>query len=254
MSPLVHLVADRGGGDLGFADAIQRLAMALPDAIVQHTGVARFDTIAAGFCVAELALGDGPPGRIVVHDVGPPRHQARDARYCAGLTPEGVLVIGADAGWSWSFVMDGLHGVYCLDVPAAGSRDLLPAAVRHATAHHPHALHGVKPRSSVPPVPSRAVAYADGLGNLKTTIMRLPAPVGGRVGVRIGGVSATAVVAARADAVPEGELALAPGSSGWRTRDGGRRRFLELLVGGGSAADRFGRPATGSRIAIRRRA
>ncbi len=52
--------------------------------------------------------------------------------------------------------------------------------------------------------------------------------------------------------VAEGELALAPGSSGWPLRDGGERRFLELFLRGGSAAARLGRPPTGTPVVVLR--
>ncbi len=61
MSRLIHLVADYGAGDLAFAEVVQRLALALPGAVVHPTPVRAFDTLAAGFVVAQLALTDGPP-------------------------------------------------------------------------------------------------------------------------------------------------------------------------------------------------
>ena len=69
MSRLLQLVADYGPGDLAFAELLQCLALVLPDAEVRATRVPPGDTLAAGFCVARLALGDGPADRLVVHDV-----------------------------------------------------------------------------------------------------------------------------------------------------------------------------------------
>ena len=62
---LVHLVADYGLGDLAFAEAAQRLVQHLPDAQLVLTSVPAFDTLSAGFCIAQLALSDGPVDRIV---------------------------------------------------------------------------------------------------------------------------------------------------------------------------------------------
>ena len=56
---LVQLVADYGEGELMFAEVVQRLLAGLPDATVRLTTVGPSDTIAAGFCVAQLALTDG---------------------------------------------------------------------------------------------------------------------------------------------------------------------------------------------------
>ena len=56
---LVHIVADYGQGDLAFAEVVQRLKLHLPDAEPVLTPVPPFCTLAAGFCIAQLAtIGD----------------------------------------------------------------------------------------------------------------------------------------------------------------------------------------------------
>jgi len=253
---LVQLVADHGGGDLAFAEVVQRVRIGVPDAVVHLTSVAPCDTIAAGFCVALLALTDGPPDRIVVHDVtGVRREPGGQERFCIARTRGGVLVVGPNAGWSWSFAVDGLRGLCHVDVARDTSpyraRDLLPRAIAHVAAGHPHAVCDDIPRSQIPPIPPSAVAYIDGSGIITTTIAEPPAAPGERVVVGIGAVSATAVVAGDATAIAPGRLALAPGSFGWCCPDGRRRRFLALVVGGGSAAERFAFPSTGEAVAVR---
>ncbi len=64
----------------------------------------------------------------------------------------------------------------------------------------------------------------------------------------MGEVSATAIVTDDTFAVADGELALAAGSSGWTAGDGCRRRFFELFLRGGSAAQRFADPVPGTAI------
>ena len=54
---LIQLVADYGPGQLAFAETVQRLALAAPEAQVCGTVVAPGDTLAGGLCVAALALG-----------------------------------------------------------------------------------------------------------------------------------------------------------------------------------------------------
>ena len=77
---LVHVVADYGAaGDLAFAEVAQRLTAQLPGAMVVPTPVGPFDTLAAGFVIAQLALNDGPAERLVFHNVAP-RRDERDAR------------------------------------------------------------------------------------------------------------------------------------------------------------------------------
>lgn len=233
MTRLVQLVADHGPCDLAYAELAQRLALAVPDAVVHLTRVAPGDTLATGFCVAELALAEGPSDRIVAHDAG-------GGRMCGGRTRDGAWIVGADAGWSWSFVIDELSGLCRLDAST------LPLAIVHVAKGHPHAVGDPVPRESVPPVPQRVVAYIDSAGNVKTTIAQPPAPAGTRINVRIGGASAQVLVAG-AEAIRHGELALSAGS-GWPSRRGGRRCFFELVVSGGSASDRFADPAPGAEV------
>jgi hypothetical protein len=248
MRRLVQVVADYGPGELAFAELLQRLAVAVPDGVVNATVVDPGDTLAAGLCVAQLALADGPPGWIVVHDVG------AGQRLLLGVSRRGALIVGPDAGWSWSFVVDELRDLFFLDVPGRPTgrpaRDLVPLGVRHAVTRHPHAVSASVPRNCVPALPACAIAWIHRSGDLETTLSRPPAAVGERVRVDIGEARATAIVADDRLAVPEGELALAPGSLGWPTRDGDRRRLLGLGVRGGSAAERFDNPPAGAPVLL----
>jgi hypothetical protein len=247
MRRLIQLIADAGPGELAFAELLQRIAVVAPDAMVNPTIVDAGDTLGAGLCVAQLALTDGPPGWMVVHYVG------EGERLCLGRSRAGALLVGPDAGWSWSFVVDELRELYYLDVSARGARvpacELVPRAVRHVLAGHPHAVADTVPRDRVPSLPC-AVALVDGAGNLKTTLSRAPIASGERLRVDIGNASDTALMADDRIAVPEGELALAPCALGWSTHRGGRLRLLELRVSGGSAAERFDNPSAGTPIAL----
>jgi hypothetical protein len=257
---LVHLVADYGVGDLAFAEVSQRIVRALPPAWVHAIPVAPFDTLAAGFCVAQLALTEGPSDRLVIHNVAPrrdqpgPRPANEGERFCAGRTEGGVLVVGPNSGFSFSFCAAELQTLRYLALPASGSqfrsRDLLPGALPALIAGDADAIGEEVPRERVPEPPGSAIAYVDGYGNLKTTVEEAPAPPGARVLVRIGQVSATAIVGDGTFAVAEGELALAPGSSGWRSRAGRQRAFYELFLRGGNAADRFANPGSGTPVLI----
>jgi hypothetical protein len=257
---LLHIVADYGpAGDLAFAEVAQRLLAAVPEASVVATPVAPFDTLAAGFVIAQLALNEGPAPRVVFHNVAPRRDEpdAREAnegeRFTVGEGAGGVLVVGPNAGHSLAFVRDEL-ALAALDVPAAGSqfrsRDILPAAVGRLVRGERDLVGAPLPSGSVPEVPPGVVAYTDGYGNLKTTLEALPAANGDRVLVRAGHAATTAIVSDGTFSVAEGEVSLAPGSSGWSLGGGGERRFLELFLRGGSAAERLGHPPTGTPVVV----
>ena len=220
-----------------------------------------FATLAAGFVIAQLALNDGPPERIVFHNVAPrrdetePRRANEGERFTFGEAPNGTVVVGPNAGHSLAFVRDQMPLFY-LDVPAAGSqfrsRDFLPAAVGRLVGGDRGPVGEPVPPELVPDVPDNVVAYTDGYGNLKTSHDEAPAPTGDRVLVRVWHEVTTAVVSDGSFSVAEGELALAPGSSGWPLPRGGERRFLELFLRGGSAAARLGHPAPGTPVILTR--
>jgi hypothetical protein len=243
----LHLVTDRGPDDPACAELVRRLADILPGAVIHLTVVGPCDTLAAGCCVAELAVEDGAADSLVAHDVTPapgdpgPWPDGAGEQFCVARSATGVLVVGPNLGWAWSFAVDTLRGLCCMDVVPRSPHDRLPVALRHAHNRHPHAVTGTLPRSAVPAPPERAVAYIDEAGTLKTTLAALPADVGSRVLVEIGDVRAPALVSDGSVAVPEGELALAP------SRPGG---YLDLRQRGGSAAERFAEPATGTQIRV----
>jgi hypothetical protein len=257
---LVSLVADYGPGDLAAAEVTQRLALHLPGAAVVYTPVPPFDTVSAGFCVGQLALTDGPRDRVVYCNVAPradedaPREGNQGERLVAARLPGGALVVAVDAGHALSFVRDEADSLHEVTIPETGSqfrsRDAFPALVARLAGGDEELLGAPVEPGSIPAPPERTLLYTDGYGNLKTSWTEPPAPSGSRVTVRIGAATAAATVSDGTFAVPAGELAFAPGSSGWRSRSGDELVFHELLLRGGNAARMLDFPAAGSRIEI----
>jgi hypothetical protein len=255
---LLTVVADYGVGDLAFAEVRQRLALLLPEAEVTAIPVPPFDTVSAGFCVAQLAFGDGPPDRVLYANVAPrqdedrPRQDNAGERLVAARLPSGVLVVGVAAGASMSFLADEGVPLHAVDVPDAGSqfrsRDVFPDALA-ALARGQAGLLGE--RVTVDPAPVRSVVYTDGYGNLKTSWYTPPAPEGTSVRVRIGAAVQEAVVSDGVFAVPAEAIAFAPGSSGWPRGDGnGTRVSYEIFARGRNAAELFGAPAAGTPVEV----
>jgi hypothetical protein len=255
---LLTVVADYGTGDLAFAEVRQRLALLLPEADVTAIPVPPFDTVSAGFCVAQLAFGEGPADRVVYANVAPrqdedsPREDNAGERLVAARLPSGVLVVGVAAGASMSFLADEGVTLRAVNVADAGSqfrsRDVFPAAVA-GLARGEDGLLGSE--VTVDPAPVRSVAYTDGYGNLKTTWYDAPAPSGTTVRVKIGAAVVEAVVSDGVFTVPAGSVSFAPGSSGWPRGDGnGERASYELFARGGNAAELFGDPAAGTPVEV----
>ena len=256
---LVQVVADYGIADLANAEVRQRLALHLPGADVAYTPVGPFDTLAAGFCVAQLALGDGPRERVVYHNVAPREDEdnprsGNEGEPLIAAWARGVLIVGAGSRYAFSFLRDEVDELFEVAIPDSGSqfrsRDAFPALLPGLLAKDPALI--AKPLSpdAVLPVPQGVVAYRDGYGNLKTTWADPPVDQGSERQIRIGEVTAPATVGEATFGVPAGALAFAPGSSGWRCRDGSALRWWELLVRGGSAAELFHQPPTGAEVEI----
>jgi hypothetical protein len=126
--------------------------------------VARGDTLEAGAWVARIAGGPSAAGSLVAHDVAwaPGQPDAwptgSGEQLCIGRTVLDALVVGANRGWTWSYVVADLRGLCRLDVPIAGGTDLprrLTTALAHAGRRHPHAATAAIPRAAVPPLPER---------------------------------------------------------------------------------------------------
>jgi len=257
----IHVVADYGQGDLAFAEVAQRLALHLPEAILLATPVPAFDTISAGFCVAQLALTPGPQERVVFHNVAPradtpdPRPGNQGERLVCAELPGKVLVVGPNAGRTFSFIRDEALTLREVSVGNVGSqfrsRDFFPELIARIVGGDHASLGKVIEPEAVAAIPQRCVVYVDGYGNLKTSWFSPPVASGERVEVTIGGQRALATVTDGTFEVPVGELAFAPGSSGWATRSGDALRFFELFLRGGNAARRFGAPSAGATVEVR---
>lgn len=259
MPVLVHVVADYGPGDLAFAEVAQRLAQHLPDAQLVLTPVPAFDTLSAGFCLAQLALTAGAPDRIVYGNVAPrqdqddPRAGNEGERLVAGRTPEGVLVVAPNSRYTFSFLHGAGTALHEVDAPESGSqfrsRDVFPSLVAALASGDERALGVRLADDAVPAVPPRVLAYVDGYGNLKTTWSQPPAPSGSRVRVQVGEYGVEAVVSDGTFEVPAGETSFAPGSSGWRGPHGDVA-WYEVLTRGASTAALLGHPSAGAGVEV----
>lgn len=260
---LLHIVADYGQGDLAFAEVVQRLKLHLPDAEPVLMSVPPFCTLAAGFCIAQLALNPAPPGTIIYHNIAP-REDDEAAR--AGNAGErltyaqmrtGARIIGVNAGHALSFIRDEAEHLRWAAAEDKGSqfrsRDVFPQTAAAIALGRSRALaEDIEPRL-IPDVPPSRIAYIDGYGNVKTTI-RFDGKrfrYGTRLGIEIDGVSQEARVSDGTFEVETGQLAFAPGSSGWQTKHGEQVRWVELFLRGGNAWDQFKRPAIGARIEVK---
>ncbi len=165
-------------------------------------------------------------------------------------------MIGVNAGYALSFIKDVAEKLRWAASPTEGSqfrsRDIFPQTAAAIALGSPGALGDDIDRRLIPDPPASVIAYVDGYGNIKTTIAYDPARVrpGKRIQIRILDQGHEAMVSDGAFAVPQGDMAFAPGSSGWRTQEGRDVRWIEVFLRGGNAWERFERPPIGSHIVI----
>lgn len=259
---LVHVIADYGIGDLAFAEVLQRMMFHLPDAEPIPLPIPAFSTLAAGFCIAQLGLHPAPPGTLIYHNVAPreddPESRPNNAgeRLTYAQLPTGVRVIGVNAGYALSFIKEMANTLRWAAAPAAGSqfrsRDLFPQAAAAIVLGFPHALGEEIDVRMIPDPPSSSVAYVDGYGNMKTTMTYDHQQVrpGKRIRLRIGEIMQEVIASDGVFTVSHGELAFAPGSSGWPLRHGRSLQWMEIFLRGGNAWSRFGNPPVGASVVI----
>jgi hypothetical protein len=104
----------------------------------------------------------------------------------------------------------------------------------------------------IPDVPERVIAYIDGYGNLKTTLCAEAQPwaAGTSVRLRIGGHEHGAIAGDGTFSVTHGQMAFAPGSSGWAGRTGSETHWMEIFLREGNAWETFQRPGIGDQVEV----
>lgn len=278
---ILYLVADYGVGDLAFAEVSGRLHAAWESTTIDWPqeqeqltivpiSVAPFDTVSAGFMVAQLALAPGPKSRMVFHNVAPRRDDPAGRAdnsgepLAAGQANNGTWVVGPASGHIFTLVRPALSGLYTMaGVDNHGSqfrsRDMYPQAIINLLAaywngHLQDCLGEPVKTPTVAELDSQ-VLYTDGYGNMKTSLDASQLVAGNKVHIGIAPPGQEpqewqeVVVADGTFHVPDGTLTLAPGSSGWRDNSY-QQSFYELFLRGGSAAKQFGFPPAGSVIHV----
>jgi len=250
--------ATTGNDDLAFSEVNHKLAseffkQSLDFPIIKNLSVRPFNTVETGFAVAQLGYNSALGKRHIVYHNTAPRKDKLDARVnnageflAVTELPNGVRIIGVFGGYTFAFVKSPIYRVKCPDEGSQfRSRDVFPPCVASL------AKHADKPLSDwellgeritdVPAVPQNMICSIDGYGNLKTTVeMR-----NSLRSVSIKNASFPIVQGQGIFAVPDGQLILAPGSSGWNGH-----YFTEICLRGGSAAKLFDYPEPGDMVTL----
>lgn len=257
MKAFIQLIADYGVGDPAFSEVIQRLKALDADLEIQPTSVPAFSTVATGYWIAQFARGKQPSNYIIYANTAPRKDAKQERKNNEGekltyaVLNNGTKIVAVNSGYSFSFIKNEIKQLNLVTVANAGSqfrsRDYYPQAVVGF-------LHGeletyvgknLKPKDIIPDIPENLLAFADGYGNLKTTIKRnqINFEAGTRVKITLNQVKRLATFATGNFEVKDGELAFAPGSTGEKGNE-----FLEIFLRGGSAWQAFNNPVMESSI------
>jgi hypothetical protein len=262
MTGHVQLICDYASGDLAWAEILAALSDELPsDVRFVQTSVASFDTIATGFIVAQLGGKTCKSGNhtILFANCAPRKDKsaARKDNEGEGLVyvklVNGAELLVVNSGYSLSFVKPLIKDFHATKASDKGSqfrsRDNFPGVLAKCLTSVYDFLGDKLDVSIIPDPPSQVVAYVDSFGNIKTSIRKgdkclANLKEGDRVRIVVGDKIRYATVTNGSFSVPEGDLAFAPGSSGYD------KPFWELFKRGGSAWLEFGKPASCTHVEI----
>jgi hypothetical protein len=259
---LVSVLADYGDlHDLAFAEVTQQLYAELEgiECDIQTYAVPAFDTVATGFALGQLARNSrlGSRHKFFVNtaprkDDLQPRVKSAGEGFAYAKLPNGVEIGVVNSGYSMSFLKDIATELRAVNCSKEGSqfrsRDVFPPAFARIVRGDFSEL-GDDLMDAIPDPKKSAVCYTDGYGNLKTSIdsASLKDMMGKEVVIDINGRKNVAKITEGIFGVADGQLCLAPGSSGWKV-NGTPFRFTEVVLRGGSAAKAFSFPKGGDEL------
>ena len=271
-------------GDLAYAEIMDQLAGRVPFWWKEvKTPVPSFDTISTGFVLAQLALAPRPINtpsweRIFYVNCAPRKDRPTARRknnegepLVWGVLNNGAHVIAVNSGNTLSFLRTDFRYLFETSVKKGGSqfrsRDNFPRFVGKLARHEDFSdllrrRFTAKDLLAIPKPPKSVIGYVDSFGNMKLTIRAddpqiLRLKPGTELTIVIaanhmtergisedGGIHNPASLATGSFNVFEGQLALAPGSSGHNNR------FLEIFLRGGSAVRAYRYPRAGDKVSI----
>lgn len=263
---LVYVIADYGDlHDLAFAEVTQNLYAEadLAECNIKTFSVPAFDTVATGFMLAQTAINSRLAERHKFYvntaprkdDLSPRVKNSGEGLVYAKLY-NGVEIVAVNSGYSLSFVKEATDEVRLIDCDTDGSqfrsRDVFPPAFGRIY-NGDYSVLGDNIIDDIPDVPEDSVCYTDGYGNMKCSLEAslVDGLKGQDIIIEINGVQGVARVADGIFGVADGQFCMSVGSSGWTLPNGKQHRFVEIIKRGGSAAESFGRPFSGSAIKCR---
>lgn len=224
-----------------------------------------FNTFETGFAITQLGVNSKIKNHIVYHNCAPrkddtnPRHNNAGEFLAVTQTNPETVVIGPNSGYSFSLLKNNFK-IYKLDCPADGSqfrsRDIFPKAIAELAfflsknknlESYPKIQEEIT--MQIPDYPKDTIAYIDGYGNLKTTIIvpdRLKEQE--KLKIKINKKEAIVYFKNGIFEIQDNELVLAKGSSSFINTENKKQNFLEICLRSGNASEYFNHPSPGDKI------
>ena len=260
----IDFIADYGSktghDDLAFSEVNVKLCEKFDDLgmdfpMIKNLSVQPFNTVETGFAVAQLAQNSKLGKKhIVYHNTAPRKDELSARKNNAGEflavceLDNGVRIIGVYGGYTFSFLDAPVYKVKCAcDGSQFRSRDVFPACVASLAQHADKALSEWpllgEQVQNLPQIPENTVLSIDGYGNIKTNI-QINKDI---KSVGINGIIKDVNVGEGIFDIKDGDLVLAPGSSGWNNKI-----LSEICLRGGSASMLFDNPKPGDTIFLKK--
>ena len=277
----VVTIGDYGRGELASMEVRDRIesefdARALNIRSYAYYSVPAFNTISAGFSLAQLALATHQPmNKVFFVNVAPrddnamPRVNNEGEGFVYVRLYNGVEIFAVNSGHTLTFVKEAAEEMRQINVKREGSqfrsRDIFPEAMARILSGDKSLLGDEIDKTSIPDKSTleNVICHidghgdGDGYGNLKVYVRpdALDHLKGRDVFITIKDKTQSsrthlARVTERIFDVAKGEVAFAQaGSSGWlEQKDGLKITFAEVVVRSGDAYEHFGRPKVGATV------
>lgn len=263
LQPLIFIVGDFGAGDLAFAEIKRKIKNRIHDADIDYVTVQSYSTLSTGFCIYQLALDgeerDRKGGAYIFSNTAPrrdnpnPRKENEGEGFVYARLNTGLEVLAVLSGNTFSFIKPMIKELRKVKVDNKGSqfrsRDKYPEPLAKVINGDYSVLGEKLSVDKISEPPRDRIAYVDGYGNIKLTTRSsdLKLKHGDKVRVDIGKRTLFGFYVEGMFSRKEGELAVAPGSSG---AEGDR--FLEVSIRLGNAWKAFDGPRMEEKVSIKK--
>lgn len=251
------LICDYGNGDPAFTEVGLQLMHFAPHLTLFPISTPPFSTVNTGFWIYQIAhTEDLKKHTYIFSNTAPRKEDSKAQKNNSGeklmyaQLHNGFEIMAIHAGYNFSFIKPYIKEFRFVNVPNEGSqfrsRDIYPHAVAKMIRKDPSFLGESASVDIIPDYPRNVIASIDGYGNIKTTIRLsdLSYTPGQKLTISINDHSHPATFTDGSFNIHQGDLALAPGSSGHENR------FMEVFYRGKSASELFSHPKVEDHVHI----